>query len=356
MNPVLDDELQRNPNQLTHQIEAKKDVLEWVIIDEVQKNYKLLDIVHYLIESTSIKFALTGSSARKLKRGSANLLAGRAFQNYLFPLTAFEMGPQFDLDRALHWGTLPTITQLNTNDECADYLRSYALTYLKEEIWAEHIIRNLDPFRRFLGIAAQSNGEIINYSNIAYDVGVDVKTVQSYFEILEDTLIGFCLEPYHQSVRKQQRQNPKFYFFDLGVKRALQLQLNQPLSPSTSEYGNAFEHFIVTELFRLNHYLKMDLKFYYLRTKDNAEIDLIIEYPNKSVYLIEIKSSDHVDERHIRTLKQFLPSFPNAKGMVVSRENVEKKIDDIDVLPWKNALEILCLNSIPPDEKPELGV
>ena len=132
------------------------------------------------------------------------MLAGRAFVNYLFPLTCLEMGDRFDLMKALQWGTLPKVTQLETDEEKEAYLRAYSQTYLKEEVWSEQFIRKLDPFRRFLEISAQSNGEIVNYSNIARDVGSDVKTVQSYFEILEDTLLGFLLEPYHRSIFKNQ--------------------------------------------------------------------------------------------------------------------------------------------------------
>ncbi len=145
---TIEDLLSRNPNHLKDQIKLEEDKLEWVVIDEIQKVPKLLNIVHDLIETTSVKFALTGSSAKKLKKEAANLLAGRAFVNYLFPLTAYEMGDTFELDQALQWGTLPQMTHFKSEKEKEAYLKAYALTYLKEEIWAEHIIKNLDPFRR----------------------------------------------------------------------------------------------------------------------------------------------------------------------------------------------------------------
>ncbi len=151
------------------------------------------------IEKKQVKFALTGSSARKFKRSSINLLAGRAFVYNLFPFTHIELGSSFDLEHVLRFGTLPGLTEFDSDTEKQMFLRAYALTYLKEEVWAEHFVRKLDPFRRFLEIAAQCNGEIINFTNIARDVGADVKTVQSYFEILEDTLLGTLIEPFRRS-------------------------------------------------------------------------------------------------------------------------------------------------------------
>jgi len=197
--------------QILSELIAKKQP-HWVIIDEVQKNPKLLDIVHQEIEKRSSLFALTGSSVRKLKRGAANLLAGRAFVYQMHPLTHLELGESFDVQQSLTWGSLPKLLEYSTDREKISYLKSYTQTYLKEEIVSEQIVRKLEPFRRFLVIAAQQNGEIINFTNIARDVGADTKTVQSYFQILEDTLLGFLLPAYHSSVRKQQASGPKFYF------------------------------------------------------------------------------------------------------------------------------------------------
>ena len=222
--------------------------VEWILIDEVQRAPRLLDVVHRLIESTGKRFVLTGSSARKLRRGASNLLAGRAFVYNLYPLTVPELQDAFVLEDALHWGTLPRIYSLAGREEKNAYLRAYALTYLKEEIVAEQIIRRLDPFREFLEVAAQSNGTIINYANIARDVGADPKTVVSYFSVLEDTLVGFHLPAYHRSIRKQQRANPKFYYVDIGVKRSLERTLEVPLRTGTYEFGKAFAHFVITQI------------------------------------------------------------------------------------------------------------
>lgn len=337
LDPQVEDELSKRPNSFKEQILSKKKI-SWIIVDEIQKVPKLLDVIHHLIETTNIKFALTGSSARKLKYGSANLLAGRAFVNYMHPLTSFELKEEFDLNDCLNWGSLPEIFKLKSDKKKQEYLRSYAQTYLKEEIWAEHIIRKLDPFRRFLEIAAQSNCEVINFTNIARDVGADTKTVQSYYQILEDTLLGFLLEPYHKSVRKQQRQSPKFYFFDLGVNRALNNTLTQKVLPNTYAYGKAFEHWVICEIYRLNQYLKKDFKLSYLLTKDHAEIDLIIERPGKTTMLVEIKSSDNVDDRDVKILKQFINDIPKSQALVLSRDKKSKLIKDIQCCYWQDGI------------------
>jgi predicted AAA+ superfamily ATPase len=343
LDPELEDLFSRNPNQFRDQIQLKENQIEWVIVDEVQKVPKLLNIVHHLIESTSVKFALTGSSAKKLKKEGANLLAGRAFVNYLFPLTSVEMEKSFVLDEALRWGTLPTISHLQSEKEKEAYVKAYALTYLKEEIWAEHIVKNLDPFRRFLTISAQLNTEIVNHTNIARDVGVSDKTISAYFEILEDTLVGFSLPAFHRSVRKQQRQAPKFYFFDVGVANALGHTIQQRVVPNTYGYGKAFEHFIVTEIHRLNYYRNSDYKLYYLRTKDQAEVDLIIEKPDHTLVLIEIKSGTEVDERDCHILQALLAVLPGATAMVLSNDLVSKKIGSVVCHHWKTGLSELGL-------------
>ena len=254
LDPEVEDRYRRRPGRLDSEVRALPAAVEWILIDEVQRAPRLLDVVHRLIEGTGKRFVLTGSSGRKLRRGASNLLAGRAFVYNLYPLTVPELQNAFVLDDALHWGTLPRIYSLADREEKHAYLRAYALTYLKEEIVAEQIIRRLDPFREFLEVAAQSSGTIINYANIARDVGADPKTIVSYFSILEDTLVGFHLPAYHRSIRKQQRSNPKFYYFDIGVKRSLERTLEVPLRSETYEFGKAFEHFVITQILHLARY------------------------------------------------------------------------------------------------------
>ena len=343
LQPEQEDLYRLSPQSLGDEIAKSVGKIRWVVIDEVQKIPRLLDLVHSLIESTGVLFALTGSSARKLKRGGANLLAGRAFVHHLHPLTHVELGDRFLLDEVLRWGTLPRLFSLQAPEDRTEFLRSYALTYLKEEIQAEQIVRRLDPFRRFLQVAAQTNGEIVNATNIGRDVGADTKTVQSYFQILEDTLLGFSLESHHRSLRKQQRQAAKFFLFDPGIKRALDGTLNQDLTPGTYGYGKAFEHFIILEALRLNSYKRRDFRFSYLRTKDGAEIDLIVERPGLPAVLIEIKSSDRVDDRDTRALERFLPDFPKAEAFCFSRDPRGKKIGRVSALPWNEGLKEIGL-------------
>ncbi|MCU0822092.1 MAG: ATP-binding protein [Spirochaetes bacterium] len=338
------DNFLRNPSELTARVAALPDKNLWIIIDEIQKVPALLDIVHKLIESSGYKFILTGSSARKLKRGESNLLAGRAFVYNLFPLTCTELGKEFDLQHALQWGTLPGIFQYSDPEDKAQYLRAYSLTYLKEEIVSEQIIRKLQPFRQFLEVAAQTNGKIINYAKIAEDVGVDTKTVQSYYSILEETLVGILLAPYSKSVRKRQRSNPKFYFFDPGVKRALDRTLGIDLKEGTYAYGNAFEHFIILEIFRLSSYKNNDWTFSYLCTKDNVEIDLVIDRPGLPAALIEIKSASNITERDAAALDRLSRDIPDSEAFCFSRDPNEKKIGAVRCIDWKSGLAALGLD------------
>lgn len=342
LDPDFEYRLSLRPSELSDIIKAASKNIKWVFIDEIQKIPKLLDIVHRETERGCLNFALTGSSARKLKRGAANLLAGRAFVYRLFPLTHREIGNNFQLKQALEFGTLPKLFSL-PDTEKMDFLRAYTNTYIKEEIKEEQIVRKLDPFRRFLEIAAQTNGEIVNYTNISRDVGADPKTVQSYFEILEDTLTGFLLEPFHLSIRKRQLCNPKFYFFDPGVKRALERTLTVELLPQTYAFGKAFEHFIIAEIIRLNSYLKKDYRFSYLRTKDNAEVDLIIERPGMPTALVEIKSAEKIKDQHIINLKRFGKDFKKCELFIFSLDRVIKKINGVNVLHWLKGIKELGL-------------
>jgi predicted AAA+ superfamily ATPase len=256
----------------------------------------------------------------------------------LFPLTHREIGHAFDLAATLRWGTLPKILQYASDGDKNQFLRAYALTYVQEEIRAEQIVRRLDPFRHFLEVAAQSNSRIVNSTKIADDVGVDTKTVQAYFSILEDTLVGTLLPAYHDSVRKRQRSNPKFYFFDTGVKRALERTLTVELREGTYAFGEAFEHFLIAEILRLSSYACNDWRFSYLRTSGQAEIDLIIERPGMPKALIEIKSSGRITERDTRALNHFYPDLGPAEAFCLSRDPHQKKIGAVWCLPWKEGL------------------
>lgn len=339
LDPELEERYAREPISFKQEILAVDEDIKYIIIDEIQKLPKLLDMVHQLIESTNKIFIMTGSSARKLKQGGANLLAGRAFVYNLYPFTSIELGKMFDLDEALHWGTLPSIlSKMQTERDKASFLQAYSQTYLKEEIWLEQFIRKIDPFRKFLEVSAQCNGQILNLSNIANDVGVDDKTIKQYFSILEDTLMGFMLEPYHGSFRKRLNAKPKFFYFDTGVCRALSRMLSVPIKKSTSYYGELFEHFIILECVRLASYYYPEYRFSYIKTKDDVEVDLVVERPGKKLLCIEIKSTDNVREDKLSSFANLVKDIPNSEAICISQESRAKKIGEITILPWQKAL------------------
>lgn len=317
--------------------ELGKAPYDWVVIDEVQKVPAILDVVHHEIETRGTRFALTGSSARKLKRGGANMLAGRAFVFYLFPLTHHELGDAFDLHDVLHFGALPKIFSLASEEEKRLFLDAYVDTYLREEVLQEQLIRSLPPFRRFLDVCGQSSGTVVNESHIARDIGADPKTVKSYFDILEETLLGVRLPACTASIRKQQLLAPKFYLFDTGVKRTLDGSLVKP-RPSSQEYGVLFEHFVVNELWRLNHYHQKRFRMSHLRTKGGAEVDLVLERADLPMQLVEIKYSEHVDPTAISHLIQLKADFPDYRAICLSREPRRRDHAGVEIFPWREGV------------------
>lgn len=342
LNPDLEEELARSPMALYEKIKAQQKKYEWIFIDEVQKNPRLLDVVHMSIENLKAKFILTGSSARKLRRGGANLLAGRAFLYSMFPLTTQELGEHFHLETVLRWGSLPKLLALTNDDDKRNYLKGYTQIYLKEEIRAEQLVRKVEPFRAFLDVAAQMSGKIINYSSLGHDVGVDHKTVQTYFDILSDTWLGFYLPSFHHSVRKGQRVSPKFYFFDVGIKNYLSGLIESKPKIGNSLFGELFEHFIVNEIFRLNDYHSKDFRLSYLTTKSNAEVDLILSR-GRNHFAIEIKSSDQIDPIEVRKLKSLAGDIPNIQKMfLISNHPHRRLIDDVLCLHWTEFLDLFC--------------
>jgi len=311
-----------------------------VVIDEIQKLPKLLDVIHQLIEQPKQNkcFIMTGSSARKLKRGAANLLAGRAFLYHLYPFSFIELKDKFNLPNSLAHGLLPKINDLDSVDDQHKFLQAYAHLYIKEEVVAEQLVKNLAPFRRFLEVAGQMNGKIINYHNIAQDVGVDDKTVKNYYQILEDTLLGFYLDAFDTSVRKRLSKKPKFFFFDLGIVHALTRTLSLALLPQTSYYGEVFEQFIILEIFKLCQYFKSEYRLSYLQTKDGFEIDLVIERPGLPLLLIEIKSTTQLQESMLNNLRKIKKEFPDAETLCLSQDIHAKEYEGIKVLPWQQGI------------------
>lgn len=334
LSPETEAEYLMHPSLLLERWKAENPRPEWVVVDEVQKVPAILDVVHQGIEQYGIRFALTGSSARKLMRGASNLLAGRAFIYHLHPFTADELGDSFDLTRALRWGTLPGVQGFADDADRKRFLRAYALTYLREEIQLEQLVRKMEPFRRFLEVAAQASGEVINNAALGREAGVDSKTVLRYYEVLKETWVAYFLEPWHRSVRKQQTQHPKIFLFDTGVTRALQNQLDVQVTASSYAWGRLFEQFVISECLRRSAYLERDWRFHYLRTKDGAEIDLVVDRPGKPPALIEIKSSQRVDQTALRSLKDFAADFPHSPRWVFSCEKTAREVDGIRIVPW----------------------
>jgi predicted AAA+ superfamily ATPase len=343
--PSIEERLARDPESLIGEINALPSRIDTVVLDEIQKVPKLLDVVHYILENETRqwRFILTGSSGRKLKRDGANLLAGRAFVRELFPLVISELGDAFNLNDAMCWGTLPYLFSTEDAEEKDDYLASYVRTYLSEEIQREQIVRNLDPFRRFLEVAAQYNGKIINHSNIARGIGVDPKTIASYYSILEDTLLGHILLPFSFSFRKKLIKSPKFYFFDTGVSRAAARILSVRLVPGTSVYGETFEQFVVTQTIHGLRYSKPETKVSYYKDENDIEADLVIEKSGEPLLFVEIKSTLQVSESNIKSLKIIRKDFPDARFQLWSQDKVRRLIDGVEVMPWTDGLRLVVI-------------
>ncbi len=316
---------------------------KFVFVDEIQRIPELLNEIHLLIESSNPPiFILTGSSARKLRRGHANMLAGRAWSLELFPLTAQELQGEFNLDQALQWGTLPKIYLEKEIQAKERHLQSYVDTYLKEEIEAEALLRNAGSFLRFLPLAAESHTKVIHYARIARTCNVADSTIKNYFKILEDTLIARLLLPYAGSTRKRLIKHPKFYLFDGGVQRAILRRAALPIARSTYEFGDAFEGWFINEAIRLNSYLRKNLNFSFYRTDQGAEVDLIVENPQGKVLAIEIKSSEDPQQEDFASgLESFRAICPKCIPYVACNAARARSIKGVEVLPWKQILDLL---------------
>lgn len=320
-------------------LELSRRELTWVVLDEVQKCPLLLNYVHKLIAETGVKFALTGSSARKLRRGAANLLAGRALLNEMYPLTAQELGDAFALADVIHWGSLPGLYAFSTDEERRAYLQAYAHTYLKEEVFAEQLVRKMTPFRRFLEVAAQCHATQLSFRRLGQDLQLDGKTVQNYFQILEDTLVGFFLYPHHTSLRKSLSQVPKFYFFDPGVQRALAKTLDSRLSPRTSAYGDAFESFVILEIQRHNSYSRAGYTLEYF-SDGRHEIDLILSTGTERI-AVEIKSTAEIRDQDVRKFRPLAESLGATRRLLLSQDRTARQLDGVECLPWQEGLASL---------------
>ncbi len=334
--------LAAEPHILREEIAALPPSVNTIFIDEVQRIPALLNEVQFLIDQKERRqFILSGSSARKLRRGRGNLLAGRAWTYNLFPLTLHEVGTT-KLSELLTFGTLPQNIASHSAHHKEENLRSYVEVYLKEEIEAEALSRNIGGFIRFLATAAQTNGEQINYSNIARDVGVSSVTVKEYYKILEDTLIGSFLMPFSFSQRKRHKLSPKFYFFDTGVLRAAQKRLSLPVQAKSFEFGNYFETWVINEANRISSYLRKDFSFSFLRTANDVEVDLIIEKPNGEILAIEIKSkTTPVPLDFMSGFQAIKKIIPKAKCLCVCAGKSSRVVNGYKVVPYQEFFQML---------------
>ncbi|MBQ8702247.1 MAG: ATP-binding protein [Prevotella sp.] len=300
-----------------------------VIIDEIPEVPELLNEVHRLISESRLLFILCGSSARKLKRKGKNTLGGRALPVYLYPFISAEIG-DWDIDRAVNYGMLPP-HYLAKNP--SRMLSAYIQVYLKEEIKEEALVRNLNSFQRFLEVAAMTNGEIINNNNIAQECGVSATTVSSYFDILEDTLIGYRIPAFRRVMKRKLVQAPRFYYFDVGI--ANHLLHRKDMVRGTDEYGHAFEHLVIQELYAFLHYSHSEERLTYWRTYTGIEVDAVI---GDARVAIEIKSVEEVMNKHLKGLKAFGEEYPQSHRIIVSLDRINRKMGEIECIYIKDFL------------------
>lgn len=301
-----------------------------IILDEVQKVPAVMDEVHYLIEEKGLRFILCGSSARKLKRGHANLLGGRAWRYEMFPFVSAEL-PRLDLLRGLNNGFIPSHY---LQEDAQMSLKAYLQDYLKEEVASEGLVRNMPAFSRFFDAMSYCHGEMLNFANIARDCGVDAKTVREYYQILVDTLLGRFVQPFKRSQdRGVITRAAKFYLFDVGVAGCVQRRKIHELKGDA--FGKAFEHFIFMELAAFREYGRKDFEINYWRTKSGLEVDFIL---SKGQVAIEVKGTARVDNADLRGLKAFAEDYGPEKAWMVCNERETRLAGNIRIVPWRDFL------------------
>lgn len=305
---------------------------DWIVIDEIQKIPQLLDEVHRLIENNHYKFILTGSSARKLRRGGVNLLAGRALVYTMHPLTAVELGMDFHVKEYIAFGGLPAV--FATKDK-KNYLKSYIQTYLQQEIIQEGISRNVSSFARFLETASFSQGSVLNMTEVGREAYVGRKVVEDYFCALEDLMLGIRLPVFSKKAKRRLIKHNKFYFFDVGVYQAI--RPTGPLDQPEAMGGVILESLFFQNLKAMNDYLDLGYKLYYYRTATGVEVDFIA-YGEKGLVAFEIKSKRNISSADLYGLKSFQQDYPMAKGVMVYRGSQKRYIQGIEIWPIAEAL------------------
>jgi len=333
--------LERDPHQLFDELKMYP-AGQWVVLDEVQRVPSLLNEVHGLMENCGLRFVLCGSSARQLKRSGANLLAGRAKRVHFFPLVSSEMGEDFDSRTAMVQGTLPLAV---AGDDVVGFLTTYADMYLNEEIRAEALTRNVGAFSRFLEIAARQNGQVTNLSNISREAGVSRSTVQNYFDILVDTLIGYWVVPWKLKQSTKQVAHPKFYLFDTGVARALSGRA--PYPPTQEEAGPLLETLIFNEVRAFVAYNQLRYPVHFWRNHDGAEVDLLCETQEGFVAL-EIKATGTWQKRFSRGIHRLRAEVGSEQCAAYGVYQGDRRalVDDVLLLPVGEFLTMLWRGEI----------
>ena len=324
-------------NGLIREMISVNAAIQTVVIDEIQRLPELLNEIHWLIVNKGVRFILSGSSSRKILRSGVNLLGGRALRYELYPLVSAEI-PDFDLLRAINNGLLPKHYDAANAQKM---LSAYIGSYLKDEIAVEARLRNINIFSRFLQIAALTNGEIVNYTNIATESNVSVPTIKGYFQILEDTLLGRYMPVFQKRPKRRVVAAPKFYLFDIGIVNSL-LKRGK-IEMGTELFGKAFEHFIYQEIFAHSHYSGLEYDISYWRTSSGFEVDFIL---GENEVAIEVKSTSDVQSRHWKGLKAFAEEYTCKKMIVVSTDPYPRQVENILILPYKVFLEQLWKGEI----------
>ena len=324
LDPTLFIRLSRNPALIR---EALAPQTEIIVIDEIQKMPALLNEVQLMIEEHGVRFFLTGSSARTLRRKGVNLLGGRARSRVLHPFVSVELGDHFRLERALEFGLLPSVY---FSDAPAEDLAAYSGDYLKQEVAAEALVRNIGAFSRFLEVAALSHGRMINFAQIASDAQVPASTVREYYGILEDTFIAHEVPAYTETRKRKAVSTSKYYLFDIGLARHLQGRRGLPLG--TAEYGEAFESFVFQEIKGFCDYHLLDPPRYW-RSKSQFEVDFVV-----GELAVEVKAKKAVSHRDLRGLRALREENRLSHYVLVSLEPMARRVDGIDILPWREFL------------------
>jgi predicted AAA+ superfamily ATPase len=305
---------------------------DWIVIDDVQRVPEILNEVHRLIETKNIKFILTGSSARKLRKKGPNLLGGRALTYSFHPLTAVELKGEFNLNHSLKFGMMPCVY---TEKDAKAYLASYVKTYLEEEVRQEGITRNLSAFTRFLESASFSQGQVLNISSVARECHVDRKAVENYFSVLEDLLIAYRVPVFTKKAKRRMITHPKFYFFDAGVYRSIRPM--GPLDDPENAEGLSFETLFFQELLAINDIFNLGYKIFYWRTSNDVEVDFIL-YGERGLLAFEVKRNGRIKSEMFSGLKAFAKDYPMAKTYLIYSGMERFHEDKIEIIPIRDML------------------